>query len=85
MLFYSASVGRTGTLRVLSCFTVPVWVVQTLKGIVLFYSAGVGRTGTYIALDYLTNEGEETESVDVFECVSNLRQQRIWMVQTEVR
>lgn len=64
---------------------------QSLLGVVfqcfdflLFSSAGVGRTGTYIAIDLLTEEGESDGSVDVFDCVRKLREQRVNMVQTSV-
>ena len=49
------------------------------------FSSGVGRTGCFIALDLLVDEGEEDHSVDVCKCVSRLREQRVNMVQYEVR
>lgn len=48
-------------------------------------SAGVGRTGTLIALDVLLQTIDDNKEIDVFGCVSNLRKQRMKMVQTEVR
>jgi len=48
-------------------------------------SAGIGRTGTFIALDILTEQGEELGYVDPFGCVNTLRNQRVSMVQTKAR
>ncbi|XP_052251834.1 receptor-type tyrosine-protein phosphatase kappa-like [Dreissena polymorpha] len=45
-------------------------------------SAGVGRTGTFIAMDYLYDQGKETGNIDIPQCVTNLRAQRVNMVQT---
>ncbi|KAH3707045.1 hypothetical protein DPMN_066439 [Dreissena polymorpha] len=47
-------------------------------------SAGVGRTGTFIAMDYLYDQGKETGNIDIPQCVTNLRAQRVNMVQTAV-
>ncbi|XP_071436492.1 receptor-type tyrosine-protein phosphatase alpha-like [Pithys albifrons albifrons] len=46
-------------------------------------SAGIGRTGTFIALDFLLKMGKAEGQVDVFQCVQQLREQRISMVQTK--
>ncbi|XP_060595354.1 receptor-type tyrosine-protein phosphatase alpha-like [Ruditapes philippinarum] len=46
-------------------------------------SAGVGRTGTFIALDILYDQGKDKGSVDVYQCVKDLRDQRVNMVQTK--
>lgn len=52
-------------------------------------SAGVGRSGTYITLDYLLKEIESgsikaDEAEDpVYETVNTLREQRMYMVQSE--
>lgn len=48
-------------------------------------SAGIGRTGTFIALDYLLKEVMTKDSIDVINCVSKLRQQRAFSIQTDVR
>ena len=48
------------------------------------YSAGAGRTGTYIAIDNLINEINQTEHIDVFNAVLNMRRNRKDMVQTLV-
>jgi len=50
----------------------------------LWYSAGIGRTGTFIALDILTEQGQVVGYVDPFGCVTELRNQRVSMVQTVV-
>ena len=51
------------------------------------FSAGVGRTGTYIALDHLMqfiNEHDFDVTIDIFDLVLKLRENRQHMVQTEV-
>ena len=48
-------------------------------------SAGVGRTGTLIALDILLQRIKARQPVDVFGVVMKLRQQRLFMVQSQVR
>ena len=50
----------------------------------LLPSAGIGRTGTYIALDYLLEQAEHQDWLDVRACVTKLRQGRVNMVQTLV-
>lgn len=53
--------------------------------LVLFLSAGVGRTGTFIGLDSLLKQGKETERINVFEFVKQMREDRMTMVQTPVK
>ncbi|KAL3879751.1 hypothetical protein ACJMK2_032037, partial [Sinanodonta woodiana] len=55
----------------------------TNKPIVVHCSAGIGRTGTYIALDILVSQGRVEGNVNVSACVSNIRRQRVNMVQTK--
>lgn len=50
----------------------------------LIFSAGIGRSGTYIALDYLVDQANVEGYVNLFQCVQNLRHQRVNMVQTYV-
>ncbi|KAL3879813.1 hypothetical protein ACJMK2_032095 [Sinanodonta woodiana] len=57
--------------------------VPTKQAIVVHCSAGIGQTGTYIALDYLVSQGKVEGHVNVSACVSNLRRQRVNMVQTK--
>ena len=48
-------------------------------------SAGIGRTGTLIALDILLDQADKEGVIDVYQCVTKLREQRTQMVQTLVR
>ena len=50
----------------------------------LLHSAGIGRSGSFIALDYLVDQASVDGYVNVFQCVQNLRHQRVNMVQTLV-
>ncbi|KAK2157476.1 hypothetical protein LSH36_190g00109 [Paralvinella palmiformis] len=50
--------------------------------LIIHCSAGVGRTGTFIALDILQQMAIKQKSVDLFNCVQRLRNERMLMVQT---
>ncbi|KAH9496275.1 hypothetical protein Btru_017967 [Bulinus truncatus] len=50
--------------------------------VVVHCSAGVGRTGTFIALHNVICQAKETGSVDFYNAVWKLRQDRVNMVQT---
>lgn len=51
---------------------------------VLPSSAGAGRTGCFIAIDTMLDMAENEGVVDIFNCVRELRAQRVNLVQTEV-
>ena len=57
---------------------------------IYIHSAGVGRTGTYICLDAMMERLKERDDLNIFECVSifefvsEMRTQRMKMVQTLV-
>lgn len=56
------------------------------KGPILVHcSAGVGRTGTLVALDSLLQELREEEQVSIFTTICDLRHQRNYLVQSQVR
>jgi len=55
---------------------------QPSSPILVHCSAGVGRTGVYVALDILLQQIRDHDMIDVFNCVANLRRQRVRMVQT---
>ena len=48
------------------------------------YSAGVGRSGTFIALDRLLDQSEAEGEINIFQCVNDMRKDRVNMIQTVV-
>ena len=48
------------------------------------FSAGVGRTGTFIAMDHALQQIRSGSNVDLFGIVIKMRENRVFMVQTEV-
>nr|XP_057931583.1 receptor-type tyrosine-protein phosphatase beta-like isoform X2 [Doryrhamphus excisus] len=50
---------------------------------VVHCSAGVGRTGTFIVLDRVLQQSDNSDMLDIFGCVFELRLHRSHMVQTE--
>ncbi|RWS32026.1 tyrosine-protein phosphatase 69D-like protein [Leptotrombidium deliense] len=71
----------------------PSWLLRFIKRVNEHYcpdkgpllvhcSAGVGRTGTFIAIDSMIPEITSGTHLNVFECVSQLRYQRNFLVQS---
>ncbi|XP_074593902.1 protein tyrosine phosphatase 69D isoform X2 [Brevipalpus obovatus] len=71
----------------------PSWLLRFVKRVNEHYcsdrgpllihcSAGVGRAGTFIAIDSLIPEITTGSTVNIFECVSKLRYQRNFLVQS---
>ncbi|WAR24556.1 PTPRT-like protein [Mya arenaria] len=57
-------------------------IVKENGPVIVHCSTGVGRTGTFIALNVLSEQAATEGYVDPVGCVSNLRKQRVDMVQT---
>ena len=48
------------------------------------FSAGVGRTGAYIMIDAMLEQAKHHQSLDIFNYLQTIREDRPFMVQTEV-
>ena len=48
-------------------------------------SAGIGRTGTFIAIDILIHQAQAEGMVDILKTTCKLREQRMGMIQTQVK
>ncbi|ELT92742.1 hypothetical protein CAPTEDRAFT_110216 [Capitella teleta] len=57
-------------------------VANNTQPIIVHCSAGVGRTGTLIAMDHLLDQASKENGIDVYACVTALRQSRMNMVQS---
>ena len=63
-------------------FHTKVEMMKKTGPLLVHCSAGVGRTGTFIAIDYVKKQAKSEFMVDVFSCVTSLRNDRVDMVQT---
>ena len=48
------------------------------------FSAGIGRTGTFIAMDNAYDKAKSSGVIKILDTVTQLREQRVNMVQTRV-
>uniref|UniRef100_A0A8C4N9C0 protein-tyrosine-phosphatase n=1 Tax=Eptatretus burgeri TaxID=7764 RepID=A0A8C4N9C0_EPTBU len=69
----------------LLCFVrrVKAFTRHTSGPVVIHCSAGAGRTGCFIVIDMMLDMADSEGVVDIYNCVRDLRTQRVNMVQTE--
>lgn len=87
-IFFNQSISMS-VFNTFVCLTLCLWLNKYLLLFVFFFffcfcSAGAGRTGCYIAVDIMLDMAENEGVVDIFNCIRELRSQRVNMVQTEV-
>ncbi|XP_072048587.1 receptor-type tyrosine-protein phosphatase epsilon-like [Amphiura filiformis] len=56
--------------------------IEDMQPTIVHCSAGVGRTGTFIAIESLMKQANDEKQIDVFKFVSDMRNNRMQMIQT---
>lgn len=79
--FISGTEGKNGSI-VVHC---RLDISQHVHILIVSHSSGVGRTGAFITIDIALNQAKTEENIDIPVIVTNIRQQRMKMIQTLVR
>lgn len=58
-------------------------IIMRLLNIFYIFSTGTGRSGVFLALDLCMREYDESKSIDILQCVSQLRRDRGGAVQNK--